>query len=425
MKIKNNSLPFAIEDKKCTGCMACLAVCPCDAISAVENEEGFLFPICDTAKCIQCNLCHKICPSCNETKSFSILHSVSKAVLLKDKKALRNSASGGAFYGIALFFIEKKRGYVFGAAYDDKFSVKHIKISNVWELNKLQNSKYVQSNTISAYKEVKSLLDKQENVLYSGTPCQVAGLKNFLREDYDNLWTIDILCHGVPSQKLLKKEIEFINAQNKKKYNAIKFRCRGSHTKSFYYLCCQQSNGKRVFMNERQSLYYKLFFMSASLRESCYCCSYSNINRVGDFSIGDSSSSDFYLNFYPNESCSSLFINSPKAKAYWFDGISELFDYCKLNVKKEIELNHPLRKSAERPILRDEVYKMIYKEGYSKVYKNYCEPMGIQSELRIKKNLAIPSIAIYLKSLSRKEGVLGEIIKRLISVYHRIIGRTS
>ena len=190
--------------ESCYGCGACFNACPTGAVSMKENVEGFMEPVIDAEKCIACGKCRQVCPSVNcqypnnpepDIYAFSA-----------EEKLLYDSSSGGIFTFLAENVL-KKGGYVAGAAYDDKFRVNHIIIHDIEELDLLRRSKYLQSSTGDTFQRVKELLEEGRYVLYSGCPCQIAGLLRFLGKDYDKLYTVDVLCHGIPSPKLFQEHL--------------------------------------------------------------------------------------------------------------------------------------------------------------------------------------------------------------------------
>lgn len=200
-----------IDRKKCFSCCSCVQICPKNAIDMQENNEGFFYPSINESKCVECGLCLKHCPSFApyEKNDFK---KTSYAVWLKDDKKLFESSSG-ALFSAAAEKILKNGGVVFGAAYNADLFVEHICIEDINELYKLKGSKYVESTTNSTYSKVLPYLKNGKKVLYSGTPCQIAGLKKFLGKDYENLFTMDLICHGVPSERLFHKYLEWQSGQ--------------------------------------------------------------------------------------------------------------------------------------------------------------------------------------------------------------------
>lgn len=418
--LKNNDfkLYFDLNYSECTGCMACVAVCWRKAIEIKEDSEGFKYPKYSEDKCVGCSMCKKICPSykINEIKVNDIEDSISLRARLKDDNAIINSTSGGVFYGLAHYFIQKN-GYVFGAGFDSTSqSVHHMCIEKIDDLHLLQNSKYVQSDVADVYNKVEGLLKDDKYVLYSGTPCQVAAIKNFLQKDYGNFYTVDILCHGVSSPMLLQKEM-LLHRGSAHKYDNIKFRCKGKRTKSFYYLYLESENESPVYLNERQSLYYKMFFDNTSLRESCYNCKYSNTERTGDITLGDCSSSDKSFDFFPLESVSSVFINSNKAKQLW-NMTSNMFHLKDLDVVTEISLNHPLQRCVSRPKERDTAIFECLNTDYKTLTERTCEKVTFKTKYRIKRNLYIPSIVILANMYRKRNKIINSLYQIASRFYH-------
>lgn len=187
--------------KKCCGCNSCAQSCPKQCISMSEDNEGFLYPSVDTNLCVECHLCEKVCPVLNiSSGQYPISCYAAKS---PDEQIRKESSSGGIFSLLAQKIIEND-GVVFGAAFNKKWEVVHCYTETLEGLNSLRGSKYVQSKIGNAYEQVKTFLKNGRLVLFSGTPCQIAGLKTFLRKDYENLITLDFVCHGVPSPGVLR-----------------------------------------------------------------------------------------------------------------------------------------------------------------------------------------------------------------------------
>ena len=264
--------------KNCTGCMACYNKCPSNAIKVVYSKEGFYLPKIDDNKCTNCGLCNSVCPQIQsplQKEEPCVCYAV-----MADDEIRKNSASGGLFATIAEEYL-KNGSYVCGAAFSDDFRhVNHIVIDKKEDLIKLQNSKYVQSNIGRVFSEIKKLLDNNKEVLFCSTPCQVAGLNNYLGKKYDNLLTMDLVCHGIPSPLVWEKYLGEIS--NGKKIKNILFRNKknGWHYKSEV----------EILLNNRSikdNLFYRGFFEHLILNEACYDCKYTNLQRPADITIGD------------------------------------------------------------------------------------------------------------------------------------------
>ena len=192
-----------IEKSKCTGCSACANICPKNCIEMIRDEEGFLYPQINFDICGECGICEKICPVANFEYIKDDTDTIAYAVINKNNDIRKKSSSGGVFTLLAEQVLDNN-GVVFGAAFDKNFLVKHISVENKEELDKLRGSKYLQSDVGDTYTIAKANLDNGRQVLYSGTPCQIAGLLSFLKKPYKNLITVDLICHGVPSPRLWK-----------------------------------------------------------------------------------------------------------------------------------------------------------------------------------------------------------------------------
>ena len=221
---KINNIDILNKHYKCCGCRACEQVCPKNAIKIIENEEGFWEPKVDYKLCVNCGICTKTCPQLNrrEENNFSQLAYAVKNKNLEERKM---SSSGGVFSLLAKYVLEKK-GSVYGVAFNSNLEAEHIRITSPNDLYKLRGSKYVQSNTNNSYSKVKKDLENNLLVLYSGTSCQIEGLKRYLNKEYENLFTIDLVCHGVPSQKLFKKYLNYLEEKYNSKVIDYKFRAK-------------------------------------------------------------------------------------------------------------------------------------------------------------------------------------------------------
>lgn len=272
-----------IEQNKCCGCHACFNICPRDAIKMKENEKGFLYPVINEEKCINCNMCRKVCPVLNKKKEIGNKIKA-YACYNKNLNERLNSSSGGIFILIAKEIINKQ-GVVFGASFDEKFEVKHKYVENEKELKQFMGSKYTQSKIGNTYKETKDFLDKDKYVLFTGTPCQIEGLKSYLGKDYDKLYTQDIICHGVPSPRAWRKYLEYQRSTNKEEIKKISFRNKDNGWEEYKI---------KIFFNSKiyskelgKDPYMQAFLKNICLRESCYECTFKEKNRISDITLAD------------------------------------------------------------------------------------------------------------------------------------------
>lgn len=275
-----------INDKElCSGCTACKNICPKDAIEMVRDEEGFLYPKVNKEKCIDCGLCKKTCPIINKQ-----LHNEykSKAYIYQNKnEEVRKNSTSGGFYSALGEYVINNGGVVFGAAFDENFIVNHESANTIEELSKFRKSKYVQSNLNETFKDVKKYLTEGKLVCYSGTPCQIAGLKSFLKKDYDNLILMDLMCHSVPSPLYFEKYKEYIlKKMNAKKIISIDFRDKSKYGYKYSMMTIETDNGT-YSQGIDTDPYLRAFFGDYSVRPSCYHCSFKTQKRVSDITIWD------------------------------------------------------------------------------------------------------------------------------------------
>lgn len=299
-----------VEDKKCCGCGACYNICPVGAIKMQENNEGFLTPIIDENKCTNCGLCLKACPSLN-VKYKNNKKPECYAAMANDEIRMKSS-SGGMFTLIAEYILDKG-GYVCGAAFKEDWSVHHIIIDNKNNLEKLRGSKYVQSDTEKCYSEIKQLLNNDNYVLFSGCPCQVAGLYSYLGKEYKKLYTIDLVCHGAPSRKVWRKYLE--ENFDIKTIDKIDFRDKkvfGWATTMNLYFKNGTSEYHKDAMNDP---YFKGFIPCMISNKHCGECLYTKLPRQGDISLADWWGIDkFKKGLNDNKGTSQVLVNSKKGQ---------------------------------------------------------------------------------------------------------------
>ena len=231
-----------------------------------EDTEGFYYPVVDEKKCVNCNLCEKVCPIKKEEKRDQKLWAY--ATYSKETKIRLQSSSGGMFSLIAEYVL-KNKGIVFGVVFNSEQTVNHVSIERLEDLDKLRGSKYIQSQIKETYKEAKSYLEKGKLVLFTGTACQIAGLKGFLRKEYENLVTIDVLCHGVPSKRVWKKYIENQENLNNGHLKNVFFRNKDNGWKQCE-VCADFDNGREYRKMHGQDIFMRLFLSEICLRPSCH-----------------------------------------------------------------------------------------------------------------------------------------------------------
>lgn len=279
-----NNVVNIVEKGMCCGCGACVNTCPKGAIHYSKDKYGFIIPVIDENNCVECGLCIEKCPDTKVVKKTPI---VAYAAINTDDNIRFNSSSGGIFYALASNFIAKG-GVVCGCVMDDHFKVHHVIIEKESDLRQIQKSKYVQSFMGNIYHCVKEYLSQKRAVLFSGTPCQVSALNNYLSEDNKQyLLTVDIVCHGVPSQDLFDSYLSYLK-QKKGDIEEYQFRTKkevdGGMT---WYTSYRVPPKKRVVFGWTEDSYNYLYMMMLTNRDSCYSCKYASIERASDITLCD------------------------------------------------------------------------------------------------------------------------------------------
>lgn len=266
----------------CTGCGMCTNLCPVNAISMQIGENDFIYPIVNKTVCIKCNLCSKKCPA-NQPVIRNTNVQSTYAAWNKSKVVKRRSSSGGVFSALAEKIL-REGGVVVGVAFQN-LEARHVVVTSLSELSALNGSKYVQSNAGDIYERVKKYLESERKVLFSGTPCQVHALRQYLGEDYDNLYLLDVVCHGVPNLSMLHKHIKEVSGERIIK--DIKFRYKDPYW-DFSYVRIEYLDEKEPYQQLTiDDDYFHLFNIGFSIRNSCHECHYASTHRQGDITLAD------------------------------------------------------------------------------------------------------------------------------------------
>ena len=364
------------EKKECYGCSACFNVCPTNAIEMNSDEYGFSYPHINHDLCIKCGLCRMVCPYISDTISAKAPIKAYAAVNRK-KDTLKSSASGGVFPALASIVLGME-GIVFGCTLNKEMKPHHIAISSIENLYQLQGSKYVQSDIGRTYCEVKESLDNGIYVLFTGTPCQIAGLKTFLGKEYNNLITADLICHGVASSIFFEDYIKYLEGKLKGRVIKFIFRDKSKGLRKLARVIYEK-NGRThsKLMYPIESYYYKYFLDADIDRDSCYECKYACGNRVGDFTMGDYWGIE---NIHPEidkeNGVSVLMVNSQKGLEL-IDEIGKYMEITESDFEKARLYNGQLNEPSPKSNRRDGIFK-IWKEGgnvavakdYHRRYKN-------------------------------------------------------
>lgn len=378
------------EKDKCCGCHACYNACPVNAIEMIEDEKGFKYPKINKEKCINCGLCEKVCPIMNnktienQPKAYSCYNN--------DEGIRKESSSGGIFTLLAEKIIEKN-GVVFGAMFDEEFNVKHGYVEKINELSKFRGSKYVQSSIGDMYKKAKDFLDEDKYVLFTGTPCQIEGLKSYLRKEYDKLYTQDIICHGVPSPLVWKKYLEYRKEKDESNPKNISFRNKDKGWKTFYLKFMYRE--KYYKKNQNEDSFMRLFLSNVILRDSCYNCSFKKLNRVSDITLADfwgiqnvDSSMD------DDKGTSLVIVNSAKGKEL-FEKISNKITKKEQKLEEAIKYNPSMISSVKMANTREDFFKNVENFDFDKDINKY-----------------IPKVSLFRKILSKLKRVVKKIINK-------------
>lgn len=274
---------------ECCGCGACADICPHDAITFVKGADGADYPLVDQQKCVQCHACQPICPMQHRPEKEE-RRAEAYAAVLRDEDNRKLSASGGAFEGIAATLLEKHPDlWIAGAAWQSDLRVGHELLPASMR-GKFRKSKYLQSNTVGIFNQVKTALRKGTPVLFTGTPCQVAALKLFLKKEYDILYTVDLICHGVPGASVFQRYTDEVQAKHKSDIATAEFRHK---VKNIYgdihssYLKLVLTNGKSICSNKKTDPYLMGYHAGLFYRESCSHCPYATPKRYSDLTVGD------------------------------------------------------------------------------------------------------------------------------------------
>lgn len=375
------------DKSKCTGCFSCYNICPKFAINIEEDNHGFVYPEINKDKCVNCNFCKKACPSLNNAISNYPISCY--AAFVKDKEKLRESTSGGMATIFSEYILENE-GIVYGASFSKNRVVNHVRIDNKKDLKKIKGSKYTHSYINDTYKNVLQDLKQDKYVLFTGTPCQIAGLKQFLNKDYEKLICVDIICHGVPSQKYLKEELKDI-----KEIDNITFRSKeGFYIKAF-------SNEKEVYNKKMEdSPYYSGFLSSTFYRLNCYNCNYAKPERISDITIGDFWGLDKNSEIYnKSDNGISVVLIITKKGMKLFENIKQQIFYEERTVEEAIKGNTQLREPSKMKKDYHIFYKYYEKLGLKKAYEKSDKLRTIKRKIRytLRDNKLIYNIYIKLR----------------------------
>lgn len=332
----------------CTGCSACLANCPKDAIAFKADAEGFMQPEIDDKRCINCGLCTYVCPLIQKSTPDPNPRAC-YSVCVKDTETLRLSSSGGVFSCLACEMLSRG-GHVFGCAMTaPDWVARHIEIADETELAALRGSKYVQSQVGNTFRKCKKQLDEGGWVLYSGTPCQILGLRNYLRHDYERLLTVDFICHGVPSPHVWSEYLRRIARKGKESVRRVSFRDK-RHSWKRSSLAIEFSNGDDPISETLdQNDYLRAFIGNLCLRRSCYCCPAKEGRSGSDVTVADFwRVEEVHPELFNPSGVSAFIVHTPKGQE-WLEAIKRYADVSQVQFHDIVRANPSYSRSVEIP----------------------------------------------------------------------------
>lgn len=375
----------------CCGCHACYNVCPKNAIEMKEDEKGFKYPVVDKDKCINCGLCEKVCPISNNKKEVEKNIRV-YACYNKNEKERINSSSGGIFILLAKEII-KQGGVVFGACLDERFNVIHTYAEKEEDLKKFMGSKYVQSVIGDNYKKAKKFLDKGRTVLFTGTPCQIEGLKSYLQKDYENLYTQDLICHGVPSPMVWNKYKKYRENTDKDNIKEVSFRNKDNGWKN-YNVKFTYSN-KNYRETSGNDLFMQSFLRNTVLRDSCYDCNFKKKYRKSDITLADFWGVEKELPEMDDNKGTSIVVLHSENGNKLFELIKDKLEYKQIEFEQFIKYNPSMIKSSPVDKNRESFFKNINVLEFNK---------------NVKKNTA--QTPIYIRCVNKAKSIIKKIINK-------------
>lgn len=373
------------DEKKCTGCSMCAQICNVGAIKIEPNKEGFLYPQINKEVCRECGKCQKSCPQNHIEKQNCI--QTAYAAWSKNSTLRKESSSGGVFSELAEWFI-RQGGVVIGAVFDSEFKVEHDVIENIENLYKTRGSKYVQSDTSKIYERVESFIRSGKKVFFTGTPCQVAAIKDYIKYkklQENLLTTCDLVCHGVPSPIVWKDFLEMLSKKFKSIPISASFRNKDSSW-MFFNMKIKFENGMEYKKVSQDDSYTRGFLREYTMRESCYSCQYARPEREGDLTLCDfwGYKSEVEEDKDTDEGISLVITNTIKGEQF-FNEIKEKLCVFERTVETGMRGNQSFHKPWKKPENREKFWNDYLKRGYKYVAKKY---LYSEEEKRLRKERA-------------------------------------
>jgi len=357
---------------------------------------GFWYPIVGIDECTECGLCEQVCPILKE-KSEDNYEPLAYACINNNESIRLESSSGGLFTLIAEQIIEDG-GAVFGANFNENLEVEHSYVELKQELEKLRGSKYVQSKIGKTYEQAKQLLKSGRKVLFTGTPCQIGGLKSFLGKSYNNLLCVDIVCHGVPSPEVWKKYVDYRQEKARSTAQRISFRRKDEGWKR-YSVSFLFKNNTEYRETLDKDLYMRAFLTNVCLRPSCYACRFKTIHRQSDITLADFWGIKSILPDMDDDKGTSLIFVNSKAGQTMIEQIADKMQFKEVDINEAIKYNPAAIKSVASNPNRGKFFKELYKLTFEELVKKYCtDKLSVRIKRRVK------SLA---RAILKKLGLLG------------------
>ncbi len=359
-----------IDDKRnCSGCAACASVCPKQCITMQSDEEGFLYPSVDREACINCGLCERVCPVIkNKEKADKPFLGEAYGAYARDG-ALREKSSSGGLFTLLATEVLRRGGFVFGAAFDGEMKLSHRAIEKEEELSLLRGSKYLQSEIGDSYRRAKALLTEGRLVYFSGTPCQIAGLRAYLQKDYEGLITQDLICHGVPSPLIFRKYLAY-KGKDHQGVRGISFRDKREGWHRYGY-ALSFGDGSESFAPSSQDEMGQLFAKNLCLRPSCYDCAFKGISRESDITLADFWGVEKIApTLYDGKGTSLCILHTEKGKRL-FDAIKEKTVCEAVSLEASLPYNASMLRSSPMPKGRQGFMRAACEGDFYPAYRRY------------------------------------------------------
>ena len=385
-----------IEIKKkeeCCGCHGCTNICPKECISMEIDNEGFWYPNVDKNKCIDCNLCVRVCPIIN-TPAIEKIKIQAYACKNRDENVRLKSSSGGIFSLLCKEVIDKE-GVVFGAVYDKELNVKHIYSETLAGCEEFRGSKYVQSKIGETYKEAKGFLEQGRIVLFSGTPCQISGLDAYLMKKYDNLILVDIACHGVPSPLVYRQYINRLEKNNNIKIKNINFRDKSTGWKGYSFRV--ETEKGAITEKGYENIFMKGFIGDIYLRPSCYACKFKKPLTSADLTLADYwGIENNHPQFDDDKGVSLILTNTTKGKDL-ISSISSYIEYIDTDYSRATRYNQSIIRHVKYNPKREAFFKEFNYENLEEII------------------LKLTRISLGIKVKNKIRGTLGQVKRKIIA----------